>query len=81
MVVFKKLMVGAAAMSLASMPVAASAADASKLSLSSQARAGKTVKAGEDLAGGGVIVAILAAAAVIAGIVIVADEDDEPNSP
>ena len=75
----KSLMVGAAGMSLAAMPVAAHAADASKLSVTSQARAAKSTD-GEQLAGGGVIVAVLAAAAVIAGIIIVADEDDNPDS-
>lgn len=80
MILLKKLMVGAAGMSLAAMPVAAQAADASKLSITSKARAAKSTD-GEQLAGGGVIVAVLAAAAVIAGIVIVADEDDNPDSP
>lgn len=76
----KKILAGAAAMSLVAMPVAASATDASKLSLTSSARAGTSAKAKNELAGGGVIVAIIAAAAVIAGIIIVANEDDSPNS-
>lgn len=80
--ILKKAMTSAAAMSLAVMPVAAHAADASKLSLAGQARAAKTVDNDNDLAaGGGVIVAILAAAAVVVGIVIVADSEDDPESP
>lgn len=79
--VFKKVMTSAAAMSLAVVPVAAHAADASKLSVASSARVAKSTKAGDELAGGGgFVVAGLAAIAVIVGI-IVADNDDEPNSP
>lgn len=80
--VFKKVMTSAAAMSLAVVPVAAHAADASKLSVVSSARVAKSTKAGDELAGGGgFVVAGLAAIAVIVGIIIVADNDDEPNSP
>lgn len=80
--VFKKVMTSAAAMSLAVVPVAAHAADASKLSVASSARVAKSTKAGDELAGGGgFVVAGLALIAVVVGIIIVADNDDEPNSP
>ncbi len=77
----KKLMTSAMALSLVAVPVAAQAADASKLSLSSQVRAGKATKGDRQMEDGGWIVAALAAAAVIAGIVIIADGDDDPDSP
>lgn len=79
--VFKKVMTSAAAMSLAVVPVAAHAADASKLSVASSARVAKSTKAGDELAGGGgFVVAGLAAIAVIVGIIIVADNDDDADS-
>ncbi len=79
----KKLMTSALALSLVSMPVVANAADASKLSLSSQARAGAVAKGDrqEEGSSSGWIVAVLAAAAVVGGIIIIADGDDDPNSP
>ena len=79
----KKLMTGAAALSLVAMPMVAQAADASKLSLSSQVRSGTVAKGErqEEGSGSGWIVAGLAAAAVVAGIVIIADGDDDPDSP
>lgn len=80
MSVFKKAIVSATALSLATVPAIASAADAGKLSLSPQVRAGATVAEGEEaVGGGGIIVGVLAAAAVIAGIVIIADGDDDDS--
>ena len=79
--ILKKVMTGVAAMSLATVPVAAHAADAGKLSLTQNARVAKATKADDQLMGGGVFVAVIAAAAVILGIIIVANNDDEPNSP
>ena len=79
----KKLMTSAVALSLVAVPAVAQAADASKLSLSSQVRTGAVAK-GERQDGegaGGWIVAALAAAAVIGGIIIIADGDDDANSP
>ena len=82
MMILKKVMTSVAAMSLAVVPVAAHAADASKLSIVQNARVAKSTKAGDQLAGGGgFVVAAIAAIAVIVGIIIVANEDDEPNSP
>lgn len=77
--IFNKAMVSTAALSLVAVPALASAADASKLSLSPQVRAGAAAE-GEEAVGGGAIVGVLAAAAVVAGIIIVADGDDEAES-
>lgn len=77
---FKKIMTSAAVASLAIVPVAAHAADASSLSVAKSVRASASAKKGENLAGGGFIVAALAAAAVVAGIIIVADNDDDADS-
>lgn len=79
--VFKKIMTSAAVASLAIVPVAAHAADASNLSVAKSVRASASTKQGDNLAGGGgFIVAALAAAAVIVGIIIVADNDDDADS-
>ena len=80
MSVLKKFLAGAAALSLTAVPVAANAADASKLSVASHARAGTSTAKEDKFAGGGVIVAVLAAAAVVAGIIIIADSDDDSDS-
>ena len=79
--ILKKVMTSVAAMSLAVVPVAAHAADASRLSVTQNARVAKATKADDQLMGGGVFVAVIAAVAVILGIIIVANNDDEPNSP
>jgi hypothetical protein len=78
--IVKKLMTGAAALSLAAVPVAAQAANAAKLSLSQDVRAGKSVKSAEQ-ARGGFIIPLIAVVAVILGIIAIADSDDSPNSP
>lgn len=76
--VFKKIMTSAAVASLAVVPVAAHAADASSLSVAKSVRAAKSTKQGDDLlGGGGFIVAALAAAAVVLGIVVVADNNND----
>lgn len=78
MKMLRKAAAAAMALSLAGAPVAANAADASKLSV---ARAGAQVDQANEAVGGGILVAVLAAAAVIVGIIIVADSDDDPDSP
>jgi hypothetical protein len=77
--IFKKAMLSTAIVSMTAVPAVASAADASKLSLSPQVRASAPAK-GEKAVGSGAIVGVLAAAAVIAGIVIIADDGDDSDS-
>ncbi len=76
----KKLMTGAAALSLVAVPVAAQAATAAKLSLSQDVRAGKTVDGAQQVRGG-FIIPLIALIAIILGIIAVADSDDSPRSP
>lgn len=77
----RKLLTGAAALSMVATPVMAQPAanPAAKLSLSkavpANARAANSQAKSKAL-GGGLIVAIVAAAAVVAGIVIVAEDSD-----
>lgn len=78
--IVKKLMTGAAALSLVAVPVAAQAASATKLSLSQDVRAGKATKSTEEMRGG-FIIPLIAVIAVILGIIAIADSDDSPRSP
>lgn len=76
-----KMMLAAAAVSLAVSPAVASTA-ASKLSLSSTdaVRAStSTGKSNEEV--GGFLVPLLAVVAVIGGALVLIDEDDTPDSP
>jgi hypothetical protein len=71
MKMFKNMLALAAAVAVVGAPVVASAAPASKLSVSKSVRAGTaTKKTTSDLGGGSTIIAIVAAVAVVAGIVI-----------
>lgn len=86
MKVLKNTLAVAAAFAMVGAPVVASAAPASKLSVSQSvsksARAGTAVrKDASQLQGGSVIVALVAAAAVIAGVVVAAGGSNKPNSP
>lgn len=79
---FGKILLAAAAVSMAATPaLAAPANPAASLSVSKSVRAGSSANGKSELAGGGVIIAVLAVAAVIAGIVVIADDDDSPDSP
>lgn len=76
-----KMMLAAAACSLAMSPAVASTA-ASKLSLASAGKArASTVTGKSNEAAGGFLIPLLAVAAIIGGIVIAVDGDDEPDSP
>lgn len=77
---FKKALMGTAAVALAFAPVAAQAqsTNAPKVERSSQS---VSKKAGQLEGGNAILVAALAAAAVIAGIIIIADDGDDPVSP
>lgn len=79
-----KLLTGLAASALVAAPIAASAAPAtsaaSKLSVTSSARASTPTGATEKVAGVGIIPAILAAAIVAGGIFLIVDDDDDSDS-
>jgi hypothetical protein len=82
MKVLKNTLAVAAAFAMVGAPVIASAAPASKLSVSKSARAGAVVKkTTNNLGGGSTIIAILAALAVVGGIVIAAGGSNTPSSP
>ncbi len=76
----RKLLIAAAMLSVASMPVAASAQDADFLSVE---RVSASVGDESNLNGssGPVIFGLVALAALIAGVIIAADDDDSPVSP
>ncbi len=76
-----KMMMAAAACSLAVAPAIASTS-ASKLSLSSADAVRASTAAGKsNQAAGGFLIPLIAVAAVIAGIIVLVDEDDTPDSP
>jgi hypothetical protein len=82
MKVLKNTLAVAAAFAMVGAPVIASAAPASKLSVSKSVRAGTAVKkTTNNLGGGSAIIAILAALAVVGGIVIAAGGSNSPSSP
>lgn len=82
-----RLIVGAAAASLAFAPIAAQAntraGDSAPVYSTSTAQPGLARSAeGEELRGTpGILIALLAAAAAIAGIVVMADNEDDDISP
>lgn len=79
---FGKILLAAAAVSMAATPaLAAPANPAASLSVSKSVRAGSSVDGKNEIAGGGIIIAVLAVAAVVAGIIIIADDNDSPDSP
>ena len=85
---FKNLSAAAAALSLAAVPILASAAPvaanpAAALSVAPTARVGTATKDKSDLAGNGKIIAIVLALGVVAGgiIAIADDNNDNPTSP
>lgn len=82
MKVLKNTLAVAAAFAMVGAPVLASAAPASKPTVTQTARAGTDVrKDASDLRGGSTIIALLAAAAIIAAIVIAAGGKSKPSSP
>lgn len=82
MKVLKNTLAVAAAFAMVGAPVVASAAPASKPTVTQVTRAGTVVrKDANDLRGGSTIIALLAAAALIAGIVIAAGGSSSPSSP
>ncbi len=82
-----RLMVAAAATSMAVAPIAAQAntraGDSAPVYTSSVSQPGLARSAeGEELRGGaGILIALLAAAAAIGGIIAVADTEDDDQSP
>ncbi len=75
-----KMMMAAAAVSLAVSPAVASTA-ASKLSLSSAESVRASTTAGKsNKDAGGFLIPLLAVAAVIGGVLVLVDEDDTPDS-
>jgi SNF family Na+-dependent transporter len=75
---FGKILLAAAAVSMAATPALAN--PASSLSVSNSVRTGSSAGKKSELAGGGIIIAVLAVAAVVAGIVIIADDNDKADS-
>jgi hypothetical protein len=67
-----KILTAAAMVSLMTAPVAAQAADTSRVASTHE---------GEDIAGVSPLILVLVAAAAIAAIVIIADDNDKPASP
>ncbi|BDI59517.1 hypothetical protein [Qipengyuania nanhaisediminis] len=81
-----RLMVTAAAASMAFAPIAAQAntraSDSTPVYTSASAQPGMARDAeGEEMRGGSVILALFAAAAAIAGIIIAVDSEDNDQSP
>lgn len=82
MKVLKNTLAVAAAFAMVGAPVIASAAPASKLSVSQSARVSTAArKDASQLQGGSVFIALLAAVAVIAGIVVASGGSNGPKSP
>jgi hypothetical protein len=65
---------------LVAAPVAASAQNASALSVANSVRAHSPAKASNKLAGGGIIFALLAAAIVAGGVYLAVDDSDSDSN-